>query len=65
MKVMMNEKKVWNYFILHANFEEGADWFLRRIEPVAGKSPLSIINTSPVIGTHLGSKTVAVAFMYE
>lgn len=65
MKVMMNEKKVWNYFILHANFEEGADWFLRRIEPLAGKSPLSIINTSPVIGTHLGSETVAVAFMYE
>lgn len=65
MKILMNKGKVWNYLLLHANNEEGANWFLKRIEPIAGKAPLSIINASPVIATHLGDKTVAVAFMYE
>ncbi len=65
LKVLINNKKVWHFVVLHANNFEGADWFARKMREISGQEPLGIINSSPVVAAHLGNKTVAIAFMYE
>ena len=56
---------VWNYVLLHANNPDGAQWFQNHLRSVLKKEPLATMNVSPVIGAHVGNKTVAVIFMYE
>ncbi len=65
LKLLINERKVWQYVVLHANNEEGAGWFTNQMKELSGQEPFAVINSSPVVGAHLGNKTVAVAFMYE
>ena len=59
------DKKIWNYIILHANNEEAASWFNKKMEEFTGMKSVSILNISPVIGANAGVGAAAVAFLHE
>lgn len=56
---------IWNYIILHCNNPEAATWYSSRMESLAGKEPLAILNISPVLGAHAGFGAAAVAILPE
>jgi len=58
-------KKIWNYVILHAHNESGANETSLKMQEITGKKPLSVINISPVIGMHAGIGANAVALLFE
>jgi len=59
------DKKIWNYIILHANNEEAAAWFNKKMEEFTGMKSVSVLNISPVIGANAGVGAAAVAFLHE
>ncbi len=62
----LNRKNtIWNYVVLHANNQDGADWFSSRMEKLSGKQPASVVNISPVIGANAGIGAAAVAILTE
>lgn len=65
VKDITKDKKVWNYIVLHANNEKGADWYAKELKQLTGKEPTSVVNISPVIGANAGIGAASVAFMYE
>jgi uncharacterized protein len=58
-------KTIWNYIVLHANNTEAARWYSEKMEALTTKSPVSVVNISPVIGTHAGTGAAAVALLFE
>jgi DegV family protein with EDD domain len=58
-------RKIWNYMILHANNEDAAEWYKKKMVELTGISPLSTINISPVIGVHTGVGAAAIAMLPE
>jgi hypothetical protein len=62
---MTRGKAVWNYVLLHANNPEGAQWFRNELKSGLNMDPLATMNVSPVIGAHVGNKTVAVILMFQ
>lgn len=60
-----DNKKVWNYIILHANNNEAADWYTQKMIELTNKKPVSTVNISPVIGANAGIGAASVAFMYN
>jgi DegV family protein with EDD domain len=58
-------RKIWNYMILHANNSEAAEWYSRKMVELTGMSPLSTIDISPVIGVHVGVGAAAIAILPE
>jgi hypothetical protein len=65
VKKYTNEKKVWNYIVLHANNNEAANWYIDRMEEITSRKPVSVVNISPVIGANVGVGAAAVAFLQE
>ncbi len=65
VKKITGEKKIWNYIVMHANNQEAADWYTKKMELLIGEKPVSVVNISPVIGVHAGTGAAAVAFMYD
>ena len=62
----LNKKNtIWNYIVLHANNEDGAGWFTRKMEKLSGRNPVSVVNISPVIGANAGIGAAAVAILTE
>jgi len=61
----LEEKKLWNYIVLHANNPEGANWYIDKMKLLTGKDPVSVVNISPVIGLSAGRGAVSVAYMVE
>ncbi|MEE4198274.1 MAG: DegV family protein [Bacteroidales bacterium] len=59
----LQEKKLWNYIVLHANNLEGAKWYIDKMKALTGKDPVSVVNISPVIGLSAGRGAVSVAYM--
>ncbi len=59
------EKKIWNYIVLHANNEDAAEWYSGKMEILTGQKPVSVVNISPVIGANAGVGAASVAFLYE
>ncbi len=58
-------KKIWNYVVLHAHNESGANETSMKMQEITGKKPLSVINISPVIGMHAGIGANAVALLFD
>lgn len=58
-------KPVWNYIILHAHNEAGAEEAEKKMKDITGKEPVSVVNISPVIGMHAGNGAVAVSLLYD
>ena len=65
IKRLTKERPVWNYIVMHANNEEDAEWYSRKMEVLTGKKPASVLNISPIIGANAGVGASAVAFMNE
>lgn len=59
------EKTIWNYIVLHANNTEAADWYTKKMEEFTNKSPVSVVNISPVIGANAGVGAASVALMFD
>lgn len=65
MKKASNDKKIWNYIVMHANNTEDADWYTEKMKSLIHKNPVSVVNISPIIGAHAGIGAAAIAFMYK
>jgi len=65
IKVISKEKSIWKYIVLHANNDEGAQWYTDKMKLLTGMEPTSVVNISPVIGANSGIGTASVAFMFE
>ena len=65
VKKNTEEKKIWNYIILHAHNEDAADWYIEKMEEITSLKPVSVVNISPVIGANVGIGAAAVAFLPE
>ncbi len=60
-----DNKKIWNYIVLHANNTRSAEWFSGKMEKLTGKKPVSVVNISPVIGANAGAGAASVALLYD
>jgi hypothetical protein len=58
-------REIWNYIVLHAQNEDAAEWYSRKMKDFAGKAPVAVVNISPVIGANAGIGTAAVALMFK
>jgi DegV family protein with EDD domain len=65
IKDISKEKIIWNYIVLHANNDEGAQWYANNMRSLTGKEPTSVVNISPVIGANAGIGAASVAFMFD
>ena len=65
IKEITNERKVWNYIVLHANNPDAATWYAKQMKSLSQKDAIASVNISPVIGTSAGIGAASVAFMYE
>jgi DegV family protein with EDD domain len=65
IKKISNNKKIWNYIVLHANNTRAADWFSEKMETLTNMKPVSIVNISPVIGANAGAGAASVALLYD
>lgn len=58
-------RSIWNYIVLHAENLSVAGWYTEKLQALAGKAPVSVVNISPVIGAHAGLGAASVALMFE
>ena len=65
IKKIFQEKKIWNYIVLHANNSNAADWYSEKMETLTGITPVSVVNISPVIGANAGVGAASVALLYD
>jgi DegV family protein with EDD domain len=65
IKTMAYKKNIWNYMVLHAHNETAANWYTEEMKTITGKTPVSVINISPVIGMNAGIGAAAVALMLD
>ena len=65
IRKISNEKIIWNYTVLHAHNETGADIFTQQMLKLTGKYPVSVVDISPVIGMNAGNGTIAVSLLFE
>jgi len=65
VKKINDNKKIWNYIVLHANNTRSADWFSVKMEKLTGRKPVSVVNISPVIGANAGAGAASVALLYD
>lgn len=65
IKTTTHDKKIWKYIVLHANNDEGAQWYAAKMKDLTGIEPTSVVNISPVIGANAGIGAASVAFMFE
>jgi len=65
VKRLSQEKKIWNYIVLHANNHEAAEWYTEKMKDLTDRSPASVVNISPVIGANTGIGAASVALLFE
>jgi DegV family protein with EDD domain len=65
IRKICDNKKIWNYIVLHANNTRAADWFSEKMESLTNKKPVSVVNISPVIGANAGAGAASVALLYD
>jgi len=65
IRKLIQEKRIWNYIVLHANNPEAALWYSEKMKEFSLKEPVSVVNISPVIGANVGIGAAAVALLPE
>jgi DegV family protein with EDD domain len=65
IRKISDNKRIWNYIVLHANNAKAADWFSEKMENLTKKKPVSVVNISPVIGANAGAGAASVALLYD
>jgi uncharacterized protein len=58
-------RRIWNYIVLHAANPEAAAWYANRMKMESGLDPVASVNISPVIGANTGIGAASVALMYD
>ena len=64
-KAIKERGAIWKYCILHANNIAGARDLGEKVEALTGIAPAYYNNVSPTVGVNAGTKTVAVAMLFE
>lgn len=64
-KAIKERGAIWKYCILHANNIAGARDLGEKVEALTGIAPAYYNNVSPTVGVNAGTKTVAVAILFE
>jgi len=59
------ERKIWNYIVMHANNTDAAKWYSEKMETIVNKKPASVVNISPIIGANAGIGAAAVALLFD
>lgn len=57
--------KLWDYAIVHADAESRARMYAREMEKITGRPPAYIMPLSPVVGVHNGIGAVALGVCYD
>jgi uncharacterized protein len=60
-----DEKTIWNYIVLHANNDEAAKWYAKKMKALTNKKPVSVVNISPIIGANAGIGAASVALLFD
>lgn len=63
IETISQQKRVWNYIVLHAHNPEGAEKTAKEMVQLTGKSAASIVDISPVIGMHAGNGAIAISLL--
>ncbi|MBN2595378.1 DegV family protein [Labilibaculum sp.] len=58
-------KTLWNYIILHAHNPQGALETEEKMKQMTGKTPVSVVDISPVIGMHAGNGAIAISLLFN
>jgi len=58
-------RKIWKYFVLHAQNPDAAGWYVQKMQSFTGKMPVAVVNISPVIAGNAGIGAASVSFMFE
>jgi len=62
----INEKdSIGDYIVLHANNDEAANWYIKEMQTLTMKDPVSVVNISPIIGANVGIGAAAVALVVD
>ena len=59
------DKSITDYIVLHAHNSEAANIYVKKMQKITGRKPVSVVNISPVIGMNAGIGTAAVALLIE
>lgn len=62
--LLQSKNAFWNYIVLHAHNQEGAEEYSRRMKTITGFEPLAVIDISPAIGMHAGIGATAISIMF-
>lgn len=62
---MHDDGKIWNYSIVHAQNEDRARMYARRLKEILEMEPLYVMDISPVIGVHNGIGAVGIGLMQD
>lgn len=65
VKKMKKEGNIWNYAIVHAQNRDRADRYAELLGEELGRSPLYIMDISPVVGVHNGIGSIGIGLMFE
>jgi uncharacterized protein len=65
IRKLIQEKKIWNYIVLHANNPEAAQWYSDKMEELSLQRPASVVNISPIIGANAGIGAASVALLFD
>lgn len=63
--LLQEQNSFWNYIVLHAHNQDGADEYSKRMKAITGFEPLAVIDISPAIGMHAGIGATAISIMFQ
>ncbi|MEI7828363.1 MAG: DegV family protein [Prolixibacteraceae bacterium] len=59
----LDQTKIWNYVVLHAHNQTGANEYSSRMQKLTGVGPVATVDISPAIGMNAGVGATAVSIM--
>ncbi len=62
---LVNNKKVWEYAITHANNQKVADYYIEEMVKLTGKRPVFVDHASPALVANTGTGVVCISVMFE
>jgi uncharacterized protein len=65
IRSLVENKKVWNFVVLHANNPLAATWYAEQMKSITGLEPVSVVEISPVVGSNAGIGAASVALMFD
>lgn len=63
IEALSAQQNIWNYIVLHAHNQAGAEEYASRMKQITGLEPVAVVDISPVIGMNAGVGATAVSIM--